>query len=80
MIHFDSDFGAIVKGYSDRGDICGTAGIFWEQMRASGVDIYLDRMTGTSSDAPSRGSWRMTAQHGSAMVPAAIPESLRILR
>ena len=33
MLDSDSVFGAMVKGYSDRMDICSTAAIFWEQMR-----------------------------------------------
>ena len=80
MIDSDSVFGAMVKGYSDRIDICSTAGIFWEQMRQFCTDIYLDRIPtdGNLSDGPSRGSWRLAAEYGWAMVPARIPVALLV--
>ena len=77
---FGVRFGSFVKGYSDRDDICSTAAIFWEMMREYQSDAYLDRIPtdGNLSDGPSRGSWRLAAELGWAMVPAEIPPDLTV--
>ena len=80
MIDSDSVLGAIVKGYSDRFDICSTAAIFWERIRRLGIEVYVDRIPtdGNLSDGPSRGSWRFAAEFGWLFVPAQIPEELMV--
>ena len=80
MIDSDSVLGAMVKGYSDREDICSTAGIFWQQMREMGVDVYLDRIPtdGNLSDGPSRGFWATAMKAGWRIVPAVIPDELKM--
>ena len=80
MLDSESVFGSIVKGYSDREDICSVSAITWEIMRRCEAEVYFERIPtdGNLSDSPSRGSWRLAAELGWAMVPAEIPASLQV--
>ena len=80
MIDSEAVLGAIVKGYSDRFDICNTTALFWEMVRSRDVEVYADRIPtdGNLSDGPSRGSWRIAAESGWAFVPAQIPADLML--
>ena len=80
MLDSESVFGSIVKGYSDREDICSIAAIFWGMMREYSTEVYFDRIPtdGNLSDGPSRGPWRLFAELGWATIPATIPKDLRV--
>ncbi|MEE3326727.1 MAG: hypothetical protein VX252_05305 [Myxococcota bacterium] len=80
MLDSESVFGSIVKGYSDREDICSVSAITWEIMRRCEAEVYFERIPtdGNLSDSPSRGSLRLAAELGWAMVPAEIPASLQV--
>ena len=80
MMNSEAVLGAIVKGYSDRFDICNTAALFWGMVRSRDVEVYADRIPtdGNLSDGPSRGSWRIAAESGWAFVPAQIPADLML--
>ena len=78
MIDSESVLGAIVKGYSDREDICGLVSVVWEQIRRMNVVPFFERIPtdGNLSDGPSRLNWGIAGRCGWGIVPARIPAGL----
>ena len=70
-------FGALIKGYSSREDLCSLVGLFWELCEAGSIGMYIDRVPTDSnpSDGPSRGDCAELVRLGAAQV-VADPSSL----
>ena len=78
LIDSESVWGSIVKGYSDREDICSLVSVIWEQIRRMKAEPYFERIPtdGNLSDGPSRLIWGIAGRCGWGIVPARIPEGL----
>jgi hypothetical protein len=66
MIDSESVLGALVKGYSDREDMCYLVGIFWSTAALLDTTIYLDRIStdANPADDPSRNKMEEIRKRG----------------
>ena len=82
LIDSESVLGGLIKGNSDREDLGPLVNLFWKAVRDASVSVYLDRIPtdGNLSDKPSRSVWSIAAQAGWAVIPADVPDSVRVVR
>ena len=82
LIDSESVLGGLIKGNSDREDLGPLVNLFWKAVRDASISVYLDRIPtdGNLSDKPSRSVWSIAAQAGWAVIPAVVPDSVRVGR
>ena len=75
MIDSESALGALVKGYSDREDMCELVGLFWKQIAQLDILTYLDRVPTdcNPADDPSRNDMSIAEYLGWVIADPIIP-------
>ena len=78
MIDSESALGALVKGYSDREDMCELVGLFWKQIAQLDILTYLDRVPTdcNPSDEPSRNDMSIAEYLGWVIADPIIPSEI----
>ena len=75
LIDSESVLDALVRGYSNKEDICDLVAIFWEMIRDWEIQVHLDRVPtdANMADGLSRGRLRIAQRRGWAFVRAVVP-------